>query len=379
MVTTEHFSRLVHEIYDAALDASAWAVALEDIASAVDATGCALLISGRERSEITMKSVGADPVSMVAYNDYYGRLDPSPSALERIPVGVVLPNERLVNRDVLTRGEFWNDWANPNDYGDGADSVLARDDGGTSWFVAAAKTRSDSFGTPERLSLLRALVPHMQHAIKIHARLGGLDRQYRDFVAALDLLSDGIAIVGLDGRVIHLNSAAQTIVACGDGLCVRSGVLRAAIAPVDSALDRLIREALGGGQAPYASGGCVAIPRSFGQRPYVVRVVPTREAKSTGVGSPTALVVIVDPEQEPVPDICAVRRLYGLTKTEAEVALRVLDGAGLAPIAEELSISVSTVRTHLKHVFEKTDTHRQAELVRLLTAGLAATRRRITG
>jgi hypothetical protein len=37
--------------------------------------------------------------------------------------------------------------------------------------------------------------------------------------------------------------------------------------------------------------------------------------------------------------------------------------------------SLATVRTHLQHVFDKTDTHRQAELVRLLLGGLAATRR----
>jgi DNA-binding CsgD family transcriptional regulator len=33
------------------------------------------------------------------------------------------------------------------------------------------------------------------------------------------------------------------------------------------------------------------------------------------------------------------------------------------PIADEPSVSLATVKTHLNHVFEKTDTHRQAELV----------------
>ena len=56
-------------------------------------------------------------------------------------------------------------------------------------------------------------------------------------------------------------------------------------------------------------------------------------------------------------------------------ALRVLDGTGLVPIAEELAMSLATVRTHMQHVFDKTDTHRQAELVRLLLRGVAATRR----
>ena len=61
-----------------------------------------------------------------------------------------------------------------------------------------------------------------------------------------------------------------------------------------------------------------------------------------------------------------MRRLYGLTMTEADVAVRIARGADLQEISDELSVSIATVRKHLQHVFDKTDTHRQAELVRLL-------------
>lgn len=66
------------------------------------------------------------------------------------------------------------------------------------------------------------------------------------------------------------------------------------------------------------------------------------------------------------PAVSLLQRLYGLTKSEAQVALLVMRGEGLSPIAEKLSVSLTTVRTHLRHVFEKTGIHRQAELVRLL-------------
>jgi DNA-binding CsgD family transcriptional regulator len=79
-----------------------------------------------------------------------------------------------------------------------------------------------------------------------------------------------------------------------------------------------------------------------------------------------AVVLIIDPEDEHEPPPALLRRLYRLTEAEAEVALRVIRGAGLKQISEELSISYTTVRTHLQHVFDKTDTHRQADLVRLL-------------
>ncbi|MCW2589380.1 MAG: hypothetical protein JWQ86_1807, partial [Mycobacterium sp.] len=61
-------------------------------------------------------------------------------------------------------------------------------------------------------------------------------------------------------------------------------------------------------------------------------------------------------------------KLFGLTNAEDVVALRVVRGDGLKPISEDLALSTATIKTHLHHVFDKTDTHRQAELVRLLLA-----------
>jgi hypothetical protein len=46
--------------------------------------------------------------------------------------------------------------------------------------------------------------------------------------------------------------------------------------------------------------------------------------------------------------------------------LMVMRGQGRNHIADELLLSLATVKTHLHHAFDKTDTHRQAELVRLL-------------
>jgi DNA-binding CsgD family transcriptional regulator len=375
MVTFEHFSRLVHEIYDTVLDSTHWAAALQEISSALGATGCAVLTTDPGHNEISVKSSGADPASVTTYNEYFCHLDPSPSALGRMPTGLVVPNEQLVDRDLLTHSEFFHDWANPYEYGDGAYAVLTRGENGTSWMCAAAEAKPEPFGTSERVSLLQAVVPHMQHAIKLHARLSELDRRSHDLVAALDKLADGIAIVGRDGRVIHLNAAAEAIVARRDGLCVCSGYLRATITHIDGMLDRMMHQALAKDESDPASAGCVAVPRSDGRRDYVLRSIPIGVGGVADAPPHTAVIIIVDPESEPVPDSDALRRLYGLTKTEAEVALRVLDGTGLVPIAEELAMSLATVRTHLQHVFDKTDTHRQAELVRLLLRGAPATRR----
>jgi DNA-binding CsgD family transcriptional regulator len=57
-----------------------------------------------------------------------------------------------------------------------------------------------------------------------------------------------------------------------------------------------------------------------------------------------------------------VLQAYGLTQREAEIAEHVLKGTATSEIADALSISVLTVRQHLKAVFEKTGVSSRREL-----------------
>jgi DNA-binding CsgD family transcriptional regulator len=78
------------------------------------------------------------------------------------------------------------------------------------------------------------------------------------------------------------------------------------------------------------------------------------------------VVQTVDADRDPPPAGALLRQRYGLTPREVDVALLVLHGHGVKPIADQLALSANTVRTHLHHIFTKTRTHRQAELVGLL-------------
>jgi DNA-binding CsgD family transcriptional regulator len=58
--------------------------------------------------------------------------------------------------------------------------------------------------------------------------------------------------------------------------------------------------------------------------------------------------------------------LYGLTAAEIFMAERLMNGDRPQQAAAALGIEVSTAPFHLGALFRKTDTRRQAELVRLL-------------
>ena len=57
---------------------------------------------------------------------------------------------------------------------------------------------------------------------------------------------------------------------------------------------------------------------------------------------------------------------YGLTRAEARVAVAATASRTIEQIAQDLSVGANTVKTHLKHVYEKTGVASRAEFVRLL-------------
>jgi DNA-binding CsgD family transcriptional regulator len=67
-----------------------------------------------------------------------------------------------------------------------------------------------------------------------------------------------------------------------------------------------------------------------------------------------------------------LQRHFGLTPAEARVALHLVAGETLRSAEVKLSITYETARTHLKNIFNKTGTCRQAELLVVILTALPA-------
>jgi DNA-binding CsgD family transcriptional regulator len=89
--------------------------------------------------------------------------------------------------------------------------------------------------------------------------------------------------------------------------------------------------------------------------------------RKAGVSYAAAATVFV---QRAAPDLRsppeAVCHAFQLTPTELRVLFAIIEVGGAPEVAEVLGISEATVKWHLRHLFEKTGTHRQAELVKLV-------------
>jgi DNA-binding CsgD family transcriptional regulator/PAS domain-containing protein len=360
VIALDEFSRIVAGVYDAALDPDRWIEALAEIRHVLDATSSGLIVADGTTRAVMSASLA--PEAKAVYSEHYCEVDHVLADVESGPVGLIRSGSELVGESVRT--EFHAGFLRPYEMEAGLFVRLTAGSVPTSFLVAAPR-RSDSFDTAERIQLVSALVPHLQQALCTQRHLRDIAVGADDLAMALDVVRHGIVLIAADSRVAYLNAAAERILNRCDGLRLRAGNIEATGAGDDAQLQRGIAGALSAQPCGSRTGSALTCTRSSGKRSYVVHVLPVAPSERDATRA-RALVVISDPEQNPEPPALLLRRLYGLTKAEAEVAVRVLRGVGLSPIAEELALSIATIKTHLQRVFEKTDTHRQAELIRLL-------------
>jgi len=61
-----------------------------------------------------------------------------------------------------------------------------------------------------------------------------------------------------------------------------------------------------------------------------------------------------------------IGEMYKLTPTELRVLLAIVNIGGVPEVAAALGVAVTTIKTHLSRLFEKTGVARQADLVKLV-------------
>jgi len=165
---------------------------------------------------------------------------------------------------------------------------------------------------------------------------------------------------------VHRNPAAQRLLDGRIGLCLDGGCIVAA-SPGDQ---RVLRETIA--QVAEAAGGSAA-PRVLTlactpPAPPVVAVLrPAGQVfvRETGARRGLAIVTIRGGHASHDPATCVFARQYELTAAQAKVSALVFAGQPLASVAHSLNVSENTVRSHLKQIYQKTDTHGQMDLVHL--------------
>lgn len=286
--------------------------------------------------------------------------------LRGIPLGVVYRDRDASGAGARRDVQPWEGWARPQDAHDGMSCRLA-EKGDAFWFFDVRRDGDrDEFDDGDA-SLLRRLYPVLRRVAELRRHIGRVTIQRDAARSALDRLALGIVILDGEMRITYANEGADEILAEPDGaIGLRQGRLVARTPADQRKLRQLVEDALRCAHDPLANHQASMILHGEGGH-HALSACIMPAAPPPPPPRSTDQVMIALRRLETASDIVAcVRQLFDLTDAEAKFASALASGSSLTEAAEAQGVRISTARTHLARIFQKTNTRQQSQLVSLL-------------
>jgi DNA-binding CsgD family transcriptional regulator len=351
------------DLMAAAILGEDWENALAQLSYACGAHGAVMMrgaLLRRSCAHHVLAVMTTDEMTELVAAYVAGRRPPN-SRYGRVQYGAVA-RFRLDHDDYtdaeLARDPYYQEFLRPAGYFWHANLplTLGRDE-----FVELSLKRLHKAGPYQRedAALLDAVVPDLLAAARIAKYT--LDAQARGMARLL--AQRGAPVFELDswGRALSRHPGVE-----GDtALPLR--VIRRRLVTTDRAMQPALDRAIARVLAVPGATALVPLTGPHGRRAFL-QILPVPGRAREIFLSAAAIAVLID-DGEPLRihlDVAAVASAFALTDREATVACLIAEGATIAEVARHLRMQVGTVRVHLRSIFAKTGTNRQAELVAML-------------
>ena len=351
-------SDLLETLYAATLEPSRWHGFLQGLCDATDSVVAFLVRNDSSKGRQVLASGGVElPAD---FERGYMTADPVREAFMRRPRTGILEVEDFLPRRRLMQSSYYPVMAASGvTYGTCIVPRLS-----TRRFDLIAIWRGDDRVRlePSSAELVERLYPHIQIALQIHQALGDSRARAEDMEEMLDSTATATLLVSSMGKVLHRNRAAARLTANSAGLAERDGHLCTTRTEQQPELQRLIADAA----TPRPASGAMLLHRGEGRRPLQVLVSTLPGSRA---GKPRRVLVLAcDPDCHPQFPDRVLKKLYGFTRAETDLANGFLTGLSPEAMAAVRGVSLDTVRTQIKSLLLKTNTQRQVDLIRLLHA-----------
>lgn len=375
-VELDHVERVIDLIYECATEFDQWPELLRTLegwfGGPVQIFGAVLPFAP------VIKLNTLDPAYIAEYASYYYSVDAwmeGSLAVGNRP-GVPVFGQDFIHDDALKKTEFYNDFLRKHNVFHMAGVALEWSAENFTLFNTLRSERAGPYGSND-LKLLKILAPHVLRGVRLGRRMARLQRDQATLEETIDHLEVAVIIVDAAGRVSHLNYNARILTKNRDGIAVDGN---GAITAVHAADRVVLRDAIRQAATPTTGAhgtqrDLLSIRRARERRPLVACLVPLRGHRATTVPSASMVAVLInDPEDRPIPSAATLNRLFGLTPSEARIVGLLGADQSLAEIGDSLGVSHNTLKTHMRHIFQKTETSSQSQLVRLVVKALGMVR-----
>lgn len=219
----------------------------------------------------------------------------------------------------------------------------------------------DGSHSPSDVEALNRLLPHLARAGLMSARLGV--EHARGTTQALQMIGLPAAVMTSNGLVLSSNALFEAMT----DLFLPVAFGRLAVADIGA--NRLLQSAIEGGINALDQVRSVPVPARNDRGPCVIHILPVRHSANDLFPGGDLILAVSDVRRSSlVPSPQVLMGLFDLTPAEVRFASGLLSGGSVQEVSDALGITPASGRTYLARVFEKTGTHRQSELLALLSS-----------
>ena len=376
-------STLISEIYEATVNTGHWDYVLEMIARLTESKSACLYYQDKDLGIAnTVAQLGCPADLMPDYKRQCATLD---SLFDEALTGSETEDilYQVLSRDgdnaIDIESDFYKNWLKPQGaYHLGRVQFL--DNNAHKASIAILRDRVAGVWHEGDIRIIHEIVPHLRRALDIHAEFSRLRMQQDALMKGLDRLVIGLILYDRNAHAVYINPTAKAIIRSHPALTLNDGELILNATDENENLHQTILDtARVDPEDSWKQSVAIGITHPDVVAPLPLLVTPMHAHRLTSELSyegASAAVFLSDPNlQQPisVPNLVSV---YGLSPSEAQVAISMANGHSIEEIANSSNHSVHTIRSQLKSIFRKTGVTRQSELIKLLLTGPFAHRRR---
>jgi DNA-binding CsgD family transcriptional regulator len=362
----DRLDSIIRKIYDAALDPAEWEALLAEIVSAIGAVaGFYAGLDIRHGRGAFWYTTGHDERVAMLYNEHYLAIDPTLAHIIKTPGKAFACSEYLSDAEVAA-SRFHTEFMIPNGIRYVLSGVVSMQGSMVSFFGFQRHISQPPFSQIEA-DFLQRLIPHFAKADQVAAKVSTVSDAKRLAMAVLDRMDYGIVIVNLAGHVRMTNQRAEQWLQSGEVIQSLFGRIQLTNTKDNDALCGLIRTAASGDNGDMQAKTIETLATHSNTRVRIA-VLPISNDEKKQLEDDEARVVLVlsDNNQQRAMASRVLQDSYGLTVAETKVATGLAGGQTQDELSETLFVSLSTIKTHTQHIYQKIGVSRQVDLVRLV-------------
>ncbi|MEL0622555.1 helix-turn-helix transcriptional regulator [Marinomonas arenicola] len=351
---------LTNKIYDQGANNQDWGSVLKELCQLIKVQSASLtFISFKQKTFLPLGHHGPDYDFIKKYQSTLISQESSLDKIQELPIGAVKNNtEHITKKD------------QPSDLY--ADLLTFYKIGHISTLNILSNEhcliKLDLYNTTDQQCLskrethyLECLHPHFKRTFEFSDQIRSLKEKHDAFLFTLSKVPLGIIIVDRNLKINYINKLATLLIEEGLGIHIENGNLKA-----HNTIDhRKIQSSISKVLDTKNMAASLQVKKDSDRKPLELSFRHVKFSKKSAAPLLNQVVLYLS-----CPELCSfstertLQEVYKLTSAEALLALAISKGLTLQEIANERNVSIQTVRSQLKSIFQKMSINSQSDLIR---------------